>query len=187
MLVIRGDVTDALVQPHRVVVGPDALELGAQHGRVVDGVQVWPLALDVAEQRLDPALVCRRVRSPEVLRDRAHDHELPRRPRGHLRPVVRHGEQDRAALVIHGRVDEPVGAALERLVEQPLGLQRVGEHDLDLGRGLLGRDDRGQPLAGHQVHDHGDGDAVTATEMGRVIDPDAVLGIGDPSGERLTL
>jgi hypothetical protein len=38
-------------------VGSDDLELSAQHGRVIDLVEVGPLAFDVAKQRLDPALV----------------------------------------------------------------------------------------------------------------------------------
>ena len=100
-------------------------------------------------------------------------------------PVVGHREQDRAALVIGGRVDESARAALCRLVEQPLGLQCVREDHLHLGGGLLGGHDRGQPFAGHQVHDRCGADAVTAPEMCRVIDPDAVLVVGDPGGERL--
>jgi hypothetical protein len=100
VLVVGSDVADGLVQPHGVVVDADAFELGAQHRDVVDLVEVGSLKLDVAEQRLDPRLVGRGARPSEVLRDRAQRHELPRRPRRHLRPVVGHGEQDGAALVI---------------------------------------------------------------------------------------
>src|SRR5512132_3014112 len=53
----------------------------------------------------------------------------------------------------------------------PFGFQRVTEHDLDLGGGLLDRDDLGQPLAADQVLDHGRGDPGGA-EVGRVVDPD---------------
>jgi hypothetical protein len=55
VLVIRGEVADCLVQSHRVVVDADTREFGAQRSGVVDGVKVWPLGLEVAEQRFDPA------------------------------------------------------------------------------------------------------------------------------------
>jgi hypothetical protein len=53
-----------------------------------------------------------------VLRDRAQGHELPRRPRRHLRTIVTDGQQDRTTLVIAGQV-QPLLTALERGVEQP--------------------------------------------------------------------
>lgn len=68
-------------------------------------------------------------------------------------------------------------------VEQALAFQRVGEHDLDLGGGLLGGDDLGQPLAAHEVLDHGRGHAG-AGEVGRVVDPDGPRPVLHPVGER---
>jgi hypothetical protein len=47
------------VQPHPVVALADQGELGAQHRRIPDLVEVGPFGLDVAEQRLDPGLVGR--------------------------------------------------------------------------------------------------------------------------------
>jgi hypothetical protein len=58
---------------------------------------------------------------------------------------VGHREQDRPVLVVGVEVDEPVGAPLDGL-QQALGVERVGEPDLDLGGGLLGGDDLGDPL-----------------------------------------
>ncbi len=66
VLVIRGDVADAGVQADGVVLDAHHGELGAQDGGVIDGVEVWPVGLDVAEEALDPGLVgrgCRAVRS----------------------------------------------------------------------------------------------------------------------------
>ena len=51
VFVVGGDVPDSGVQPHAVVALTNKGELGAQHGRVTDGVQMWPFGLDVAEQR----------------------------------------------------------------------------------------------------------------------------------------
>jgi hypothetical protein len=59
------------------------------------------------------------------------------------------GEQDRPGLVIDPDVDAAVvvaGAGLDG-IEQPLGLERGGEAELDLGGGLLDRDDLGDPPA----------------------------------------
>src|SRR5664279_6634389 len=57
--------------------------------------------------------------------------------------VVGDDEQDRAGLVIDAQVDGAVAAAGVDPLEQPLGFEGVGERDLDLGRGLLDRGDRG--------------------------------------------
>src|SRR4051812_306863 len=66
---VGGDVADALVEPDRVVVHLDEVELGAQDGGVGDCEQVWPLDLDGPVQRLDPGLVGRGRGPAEVLRD----------------------------------------------------------------------------------------------------------------------
>ena len=65
VLVIRGDVADAGMQPDGVVLDAHELKLGAQDGRVGDRVEVWPVGLDVAEEALDPGLVGRGVRRPK--------------------------------------------------------------------------------------------------------------------------
>jgi hypothetical protein len=64
--------------------------------------------------------------------------------------VVAEGQQHRLGGVVHGGVDQAVLAGGDQL-QQALALQRLGEHDLDLGGGLLHRDDLGQPLAADQV------------------------------------
>ncbi len=69
VFVVRGDVADSLVEPDRVVLDPDGVELGAQDGRVFDREQVRPLALDGAVQRFDPGLVGGGGRAAEVLGD----------------------------------------------------------------------------------------------------------------------
>ncbi|MGH3966292.1 MAG: hypothetical protein ACRDZO_27280 [Egibacteraceae bacterium] len=98
--------------------GPDHLELGAQHGRVVDGVQVGhsplmcPNSVSIHAWSVE---VCGRPKCCAI----AHMTMNSRvDPEVSCAPVVRHGEQDRAALVIGRGVDEPVGAALQRGVEQ---------------------------------------------------------------------
>src|SRR5438132_6107869 len=76
VLVVRGDVPDPGVQPDGVVLVADVGELGPQGGRVADPVEVRPVGLDMAEQALDPGLIRWRPGPAEVLRDRAHRHEL---------------------------------------------------------------------------------------------------------------
>ena len=93
VLVVGGDVTDAGVQAHVVVVLADPFQLGPQHARVPDLLQVWPFGLHVPEQRLDPGLVGGAARAtkvpgntpgdvglwvpsgPEHSLDEEHDHE----------------------------------------------------------------------------------------------------------------
>src|SRR5450755_739504 len=53
MLVLGGDVPNRGVQAGRVVLGPDAGELGVERGGVGDRDQVRPVAFEVAEERLD--------------------------------------------------------------------------------------------------------------------------------------
>jgi hypothetical protein len=52
-----GDVADAGVQAHGVVLVSAAFQFGFEFPAVADAFQVRPLALDVAEQGLDPGLV----------------------------------------------------------------------------------------------------------------------------------
>ena len=120
------------------------------------------------------------VGSPSVL---LASSTLAGRPRGHLRPVVRDGEQDWPALVIDGGIDGGVGAGLDEF-HQTLGDQGVGENDLDLGGGLLRAHDVGDPLAADQVLDHGEG-GLGRGEVCRVVDPQLVGPVLDPLGEGL--
>ena len=69
VLVRGGDVADAGVQPHGVVLGAHELELGAEHRGVGDRQQVRAFALDGAVERLDPGLVGRGGGAAEVLGD----------------------------------------------------------------------------------------------------------------------
>ena len=48
VFVVGGDVADGLVEAGFVVVGACSFELGREHGRVCDGLEVGVLAFDVA-------------------------------------------------------------------------------------------------------------------------------------------
>ena len=72
MLVIGGDVPDRGVQPDGVVLAADPGELGIEGGRVGDASgQVRPVALQMAEERLDVRLVGRGAGPTVVLGDRS--------------------------------------------------------------------------------------------------------------------
>jgi hypothetical protein len=77
VLVVGGDVADPGVQANRVELVAHSSQLGLEHGGVVDAIQVRPFGLDVAEEALDPGLVRRGARPPEMLGDGANPHELP--------------------------------------------------------------------------------------------------------------
>jgi hypothetical protein len=66
----------------------DACELGIESGGVGDAGEVWPVALEVAEEALDVRLVCRSAGPAVMLSDRHQRHEPAGVGRGHLRPVV---------------------------------------------------------------------------------------------------
>jgi hypothetical protein len=68
----------------------------------------------------------------------------------------RSGQQHRPGGIIDGAVDQTVLAGADQR-QEPLALQRLTEHDPDLGGGLLDRDDLGQPPAAGQVLDPGRG------------------------------
>jgi len=57
VFVVGGDVADRGVQAHSVVFQAHLVELGVELAGVADLLQVRPLALDVAEQGLDPRLI----------------------------------------------------------------------------------------------------------------------------------
>ncbi len=67
---------------------------------------------------------------------------------------------------------------IDQVREPGLG-QRLGEGDLDLGRGLLGRDQGGHPAAGDHVDDR-DRDPAGQGEVGEVVAPHDVWLPRDP-------
>ena len=157
VLVIRGDVADRGVQADCVVLGADPVKLGIERGRVGDGGEVRPVALQVAEERFDVRLVGWRSGAAVMLGDRHQRHELASVDSGHLRAVVRPCHQDRRVLrAVVGR--EPVRA------EKILVLERPGEQQLRLRARLLGRDQVADPVAGHHVDDRV-GDPLGAREV----------------------
>ena len=80
VLVVGGDVADALVEPDGVVVLAQPVQLGLEVAGIGDLLQVRVLALEVTEERLHPGLVVRGGRAPEVLRDPRAGHEHGGRP-----------------------------------------------------------------------------------------------------------
>ena len=76
MFVVGGDVSDAFVEPQRVVLVPDAFELTGEIDGIVERFEVRVLAFDLAEQRFGPGLVGGCGPPPDVLGDRADGHEL---------------------------------------------------------------------------------------------------------------
>jgi hypothetical protein len=65
VFVVGGGVAQGLVQAHGVVVHATQVRFLFQLARVGDLVQVWVLAFEVAEERLDPGLVVRGGGPPE--------------------------------------------------------------------------------------------------------------------------
>src|ERR671910_1432087 len=130
--VVGGDVADAGVQPDGVVFGPDVVKFGFEFAGVADLLQVWPLALDVAEEGFDPGLVAARSRPAEPLHDRAGGHELPGRMAAHLRAVVTHREQHWGLLVVEVvEVVEAVEVGLTGAQSlQQLGIEQLVEAGL---------------------------------------------------------
>ena len=57
MLVVRGEVADAGVQAHGVVLAADAGELVIERLGIAQPGQVRPLALQMSEERLDVRLI----------------------------------------------------------------------------------------------------------------------------------
>jgi hypothetical protein len=68
-------------------------------------------------------------------------------------------------------------------VEQPLGVECCDEGELDLGRGVLDRDDLGDHL--RETRSAMINTAIPAAGKGRVVDPNRVRGVIDPVRERL--
>ena len=84
VFLIRGDVADAGVESHSVVLGPSDLELGSEHGDVTDQVEVGEFSLEVPEERFDPGLVGGGAGSAVVGGEPAQGHELSGGARRHL-------------------------------------------------------------------------------------------------------
>jgi hypothetical protein len=80
-----------------------------------------------------------------MLGDRHQRHELAGIDRGHLRPVVRPGDQDRALAI--GADRQPVSA------EQPLVLERPREQQLRLSVSLLACEQVADPVPSDDVDD----------------------------------
>jgi hypothetical protein len=59
VFVVRGDVSDAGVEPDPVVARPRDLQFGAQGGGLADGERVRVLALEVPVEALDPGPIPR--------------------------------------------------------------------------------------------------------------------------------
>src|SRR5829696_8308081 len=184
VLLVGGDVADAGVKPHRVVVLPADLEFGAEHVDVFEELEVRVLGLEVPEQRLDPGLVGWGAGPAEVGGEPAQRHELPGRSRAHLWPVVRHHQQHRH-LVVVGVPGGAVGVAVLDLVVEALGAQRTVEHGLYLDAGLVGRGDVRDPLAGDHIGDDR-GRRARPSPVRRVVDPDPVRGLLHPFRPRPT-
>jgi hypothetical protein len=80
----------------------------------------------------------------------------------HLGSVVRHGQQDRDVGVVAIQRDAGLAGLDDR--PQALVVERAGEQHLDLGGGLLHRDEGAQPAAGHDIHDRV-GDTMASTDL----------------------
>jgi hypothetical protein len=87
VLVVGGDVADPSMEPGPVVLQSHPCQLGVEHGGVAQALEVGPLGLDVAEQRLDPGLIGGRAGSSQALGDSQAGQELSGRVRGHLAPL----------------------------------------------------------------------------------------------------
>jgi hypothetical protein len=57
VFIVGGHVSDRFVKPSRIVFRSHPCQFGFQQGRVGDRLQVRPLSLDMAEERLDPGLI----------------------------------------------------------------------------------------------------------------------------------
>ena len=111
-----------------------------------DAGEMRPVAFQMAEETLDVRLIRGRSGPAVMLGDRHQRQELAGVDRGHLRSVIRpRHEGRRVPRVVVGW--DPVGP------EQPLVLERLGEQQLRLGRGLLGREQVADPVASDDVED----------------------------------
>ena len=72
VLVVGGHVPDRLVESNRIVFHSHSFQFDINCGGIGDGLQVRPLAFEVAEERLDPGLIGRSVRAAVVLGDGHH-------------------------------------------------------------------------------------------------------------------
>jgi hypothetical protein len=76
VLVVGGDVADPSVQATGVVIVAYPFQLGSEHGGVVDAIEVRPVGFHMPKQGLNPRLIRRGARPPEVLGDGQQRHEF---------------------------------------------------------------------------------------------------------------
>ena len=151
VFVVGGDIPDAFVEPHRVVVAADAFEFSGEVGGVVERFEVGVFAFDVAEQGLDPGLVGGRGPASEVLGDRAHGHEFGGVAGAHLRSVVADRQQQRDCVAVGQVCVGVVEAGGEFVGEEPFALQCFGEQDSGGDRVRCRGVVRGDPFTGHHI------------------------------------
>ncbi len=111
MFLVWGDVSDAGMESHLVVVGTADVEFGAEDVDVFDQVEVGEFSFEMSEERFDPSLVGGSAGSSVVGGQPAQGHELSGRPRAHLGSVVRHDQQHREMVVVGVVGNRPVGIA----------------------------------------------------------------------------
>lgn len=155
----------------------------------------WGSSLDVPEQGLDPCLVLRDAGTAELAGDGHPGEELPGAVGGHLRPVVADRQQQGPVPAGDDLGDgllPPVGQGPDQIVgggrigagPQVLGFQRLGEGDLDLGRGLLGRAHSGHPLTRDDIDDR-DRRPLRPGEVAEIVGPDPIRDLLQPVRPRL--
>ena len=144
VLIGGGDVADALDAGGPRCSGRAGARARSHHGRIVDGVQVWVLGLEVAEEGLDPRLVVR-VPGVPVLSD-AGRHRTSRSLRRSSGPLSERCEQHRTAgggvpagedVLVVGRAHarRAVRRTWRRRAARPaVDVEGVDERGLDLDR-----------------------------------------------------
>ncbi len=153
VFVVGGDVTDTFVEPHRVVVVPDAFVFSGEVGWIVERFEVGVFAFDVAEQRLDPGLVGGCGAPPEVLSDRTKGHELGGVTSTHPRAVVADRQQQWHLVVVGQFAVGVIEAGGGLVAEEPFVLECFGEQYPSSYRVRCRCEMAGDPFAGHHIDD----------------------------------
>ena len=175
VFVVGGEIADAFVEPHRVVVEPDAFEFTAETGGIVERFEVGVFAFDVVEQRLDPGQLGGCVTPSEVLSDRAERHELGGVTGAHLRAVVRHCQQQRHTVIVWQVCVGVIEAGGERSAEQLFVLVCFREQDPNSNRVRCRCEMAGDPFPGHDIDDRvGVFGLFACRELGAVVAPQLV-------------
>ena len=90
---------------------------------------------------------------------------------------VRHGQQDRGGGLVEVDILGGIQAPLQ-IGEEPFGLEAGQEQHLDLGAGLLGAQETGDPLAGHDIDDAvDDRGSLTGREVTVGVGPERPAGL----------